>query len=173
MPRWHRFKAHQRFPCWKRGLGEPPAVNCRVGILQAADFPPLQLSGRGGDNNLRAGKNVQAPCVLSTYIPLVLSPVLPLVVGVSHPAVAVHVDVTCGQQEKDTKGSARVRRCRLARREPQTVATLHASLTDKNAPLKVGCVLKRRTRKRLLPQVGMEGSQTAHTRGGCSSYGTP
>lgn len=44
------------------------------------------------------------------------------------------------------------------------VATLHASLTDKIAPLKVGCVLKHRTRKRLLSQAVTEGSQTAHQR---------
>lgn len=51
------------------------------------------------------GKTFRPPaCSLSTYIPLVLSPVLPLVVGVSHPAVAVHVDVTCRQKEKDKKG---------------------------------------------------------------------
>lgn len=39
-----------------------------------------------------------SPLLVATYIALMFSSVLPLVVGISHPAIAVYMNVTCGRK---------------------------------------------------------------------------
>lgn len=60
------------------------------------------------------------------------SSVLPLMVGISHPAVAVYMNVTYRQKTTVTQKSGYVRRCWLAGKEPQKAATFPVSLTNKN-----------------------------------------
>lgn len=90
-------------------------VNEAAQIQQAEHFPRLQLAAQAGEHrqlcftqpshqlagNVCTAKSIPAPSPLpapATYITLVFSSVLPLMIGVSHPAVAVHVNVTCKQK---------------------------------------------------------------------------
>lgn len=74
----------------------------------------------------------QPPRLFTTYVTLMFSSVLPLMVGISHPAIAVYVNVTYRRKKTVTQKSEYIRQCWLAWKEPLKGAMFHVSLTNKN-----------------------------------------
>lgn len=112
-------------PRWTamRVLGEQPPVHyitagCKF-RRQLTPTPPAFHSGGGNKQGcftrephqparkscIRKTFRLPASRLSSTYVTLMFSPVLPLMIGVPHPAIAVHVNVTYRQKKTITQNS--------------------------------------------------------------------